>query len=45
MESHDKFLKDTGFADYIMKPPRKDTFASSAKKHFTAPVVRIASWY
>jgi CheY-like chemotaxis protein len=46
MENREQFLKTTGFSDYIMKPPRKDTFAAAIGKHLvTRPPERIANWY
>lgn len=46
MENREQFLKTTGFADYLMKPPRKDTFIAAVKKHLAnRPPERIANWY
>ncbi len=46
MKNRDQFMKSTGFSDYLMKPPRKDSFAAAVMKHLvTRPPERIASWY
>jgi len=44
MESKEQFLKSTGFVDYITKPPRKDTFPATVKKHLPAAITK-SSWY
>ena len=46
MEDKAKFLKSTGFTDYINKPPRKDTFAAQVKKHLSTPhKPTTLAWY
>ena len=45
MENREQFLKTTGFSDYLMKPPRKDTFAAAVKKHIGTGRERLATWY
>jgi two-component system, NarL family, sensor histidine kinase BarA len=46
MENRAQFLKTTGFADYLTKPPRKDSFIASMKKYLAnRPPERVANWY
>lgn len=44
MEPKEQFLKSTGFADYITKPVRTETFSNLVKKHLPKPVNSLG-WY